>query len=235
MNSGGSVAENFPAGPTFWENPGCFTDSGNILAAVKVAGQVLGHADDRQMDSEFCDKTGKTEPAIHQEVVCANPQSLRPFDHILKQIGGFGHGLLAAFISASPLVECFLDALNPVGSICRRPQNKIKRQKGGTIIPAEGQQLEAFEIFLFFRVVIKYLRQQLDRLGTASIIIAVVNDQHLLSFLAGQQVKRHDNFHRQTDYKPAVCTTSQPSKSSFDALTAYFRGQGPDISWITSL
>jgi hypothetical protein len=169
------------------------------LMPVKHLRHVLAHADHRQMLAQGGEEGWESKPTVHQEVVGPDAQRQHPFHHGFQVFGGFGHGLQPAFVATAPLVHLFSDPLQPLARLGRGTEDEIERQETYPIRPTQGHELKPLQAPV--GVVVVYPSEQFNHFGAGPVIGAVVNDQHLLTLLAGQYVHESDHHRHQAQQK----------------------------------
>lgn len=176
------------AGP-FLYPPVQFTqpDAG-VLMQKEHLGQVLEHADNRQLLAQRIDNLGEGEPAVHEEVVCLNASGQRPFDHRHQQVCHLCHGLATAAVAGSPVIDHLVDSLNPGLAVGRGEHGKIHRQKGAAIVPPKSKHPKAVDESVLGMIVEP--GQELDPARVLAVVGGVVNNQNLAAFFAGEQADR---------------------------------------------
>jgi len=142
---------------------------------------------------------GESKPAVHQEVVGPDAQRQHPFHHKFQMLGGFGHGLQPAFVAAATLVQLFSDPLQPLARLGGGAEDEIEREEAHPIRPAQGHELESFQASV--GVVVMHPGEQFHHLGARAVIGAVVDDQYLLTLLAGQYVHEPNHHRHQAQQK----------------------------------
>ena len=150
------------------------------------------------------EESWKGKPTVHQEVVGPDTSSQHPFHQGFEMLGGFGHGFHPSLVAAAPLVHLFPDPLQSLARLGRGAEDEIKRQEAYPIRPAQGHELKPFQTPV--GVVVMHPSEQLNHLGAGAVIGAVVDDQHLLTLLAGQYVHEpnHHRYQSQQKFPPVI-------------------------------